>query len=104
MSQAGYCQDKILKGRAFNITTQEARANDDVVNNTFLVDARYASVLFDSGADKCFVSLEFESYLLKSRTSLDEPLSVEVTSGKSVETKFIIRNCSITLKDLVFSN
>ena len=49
------------------------------------------------------MSFEFEPFLLNYRTELEEPISVEVASGNSVETKFVIRNCSITLNDLVFS-
>jgi hypothetical protein len=83
------------RGRAFTTIKKEASTSDDVANGTFLVNTRYASILFDSGADKCFISLEFKPYLLKPRTDFEEPLSVEVASGKTVETKPIIQDCSI---------
>ncbi|KAI3744707.1 hypothetical protein L1987_57798 [Smallanthus sonchifolius] len=47
------------RGRAFNINANESQANNDVVNGTFLVNSQYASILFDTGADKSFVSLNF---------------------------------------------
>ncbi|KAI3819779.1 hypothetical protein L1987_13629 [Smallanthus sonchifolius] len=34
-------------GRAFKINANEAQANNDVVNGTFLVNSQYASILFD---------------------------------------------------------
>ncbi|KAI3774926.1 hypothetical protein L1987_49489 [Smallanthus sonchifolius] len=53
------------RGCAFNINANEAQANNDVVNGTFLVNSQYASILFDIDADKSFVSLKFEPLLAK---------------------------------------
>ncbi|XP_021994930.1 uncharacterized protein LOC110891531 [Helianthus annuus] len=69
------------RGRAFNINANEARAINDVVNGTFLVNDHYASVLFDTGADKSFVSLKFEPLLAMPRTKLGKPFTVEVANG-----------------------
>ncbi|KAI3821571.1 hypothetical protein L1987_09139 [Smallanthus sonchifolius] len=55
----------VARGRAFNINANEAQANNDVVNGTFLVNSQYASILFDTGADTSFVSLNFEPLLAK---------------------------------------
>ncbi|KAI3808233.1 hypothetical protein L1987_24182 [Smallanthus sonchifolius] len=57
------------RGRAFNINANEAQANNDVVNGTFLVNSQYASILFDTSADKSFVSLNFEPLLAKTRSN-----------------------------------
>ncbi|XP_071695347.1 uncharacterized protein [Rutidosis leptorrhynchoides] len=40
------------KGRAFVMTTEEARDDDEVITGTFVVNNFYATVLFDSGADR----------------------------------------------------
>ena len=69
------------RGRVFNMNAQEAQADDNVVNGTFFINNQPASVLFDSGADKSFVSLSFEPLLRVSRTKLGKPLTVEVASG-----------------------
>ncbi|XP_071714562.1 uncharacterized protein [Rutidosis leptorrhynchoides] len=42
------------KGRAFVMTTEEACEEDEVIKGTFLVNNCYATVLFDSGADKSY--------------------------------------------------
>ncbi|KAF5789771.1 putative nucleotidyltransferase, Ribonuclease H [Helianthus annuus] len=49
--------------RTFNINARQAQADKNVVNGTFLVNGIYASCLFDTGADNCFVSFEFEKLL-----------------------------------------
>ncbi len=45
--------------RAFVIVSGEARQDLDVLTGTFLLNNYYASVLFETGADRSFVSLEF---------------------------------------------
>ena len=62
------------------MNAQEAQADNEVVNGTFFINNQPASVLFDSGADKSFVSLSFETMLRVSRTKLSKPLTVEVAS------------------------
>ena len=48
---------------AFVMGTNEAREEPAVVIGTFLINNHYASILFDTGADKSFVSLTFENLL-----------------------------------------
>ncbi|KAI3811045.1 hypothetical protein L1987_20761 [Smallanthus sonchifolius] len=91
------------QGRAFNINANEAQANNDVINGTFLVNNHYASILFDTGADRSFVSLTFESRLAKQRTKLDNSYSVEIANGKSITINFVIRDCNLELNNHEFS-
>ncbi|MFS7997762.1 putative nucleotidyltransferase, Ribonuclease H [Helianthus anomalus] len=65
----------------------------------FLVNNLYASFLFDTGADKSFVSVEFESLINCTRSRLPESFSVEVANGKSILVDSIIRDCSLILND-----
>ncbi|KAI3742503.1 hypothetical protein L1987_60187 [Smallanthus sonchifolius] len=90
------------RGRAFNINANEAQANNDVVNGTFLVNSQYASILFDTGADKSFVSLNFEPLLAKTRSQLEKTFTVEVANGDSLTIESIIYDCSLELKDHTF--
>ncbi|KAI3723553.1 hypothetical protein L2E82_35208 [Cichorium intybus] len=82
------------KGRAFVITATQAQTDNKVVNGTFLINDCYASVLFDSGADKSFVSLEFEPILHTPRTILDEHFTVEVANGKNISLNAVIQDCT----------
>ncbi|XP_022024997.1 uncharacterized protein LOC110925350 [Helianthus annuus] len=77
-------QQAAAHGRAFNLNANQARNNNDVVNGMFLVNNLYASILFDTGADKSFVSVEFESLINCTRSKLPKSFSVEVANGKSI--------------------
>ncbi|KAI3682698.1 hypothetical protein L1987_82867 [Smallanthus sonchifolius] len=90
------------RGRAFNINANEAQANNDVVNGTFLVNSQYASLLFDTGADKSFVSLHFEPLLAKTRSQLEKTFTVEVANGDSLIIDSVIHDCSLELNDHAF--
>ncbi|KAI3712434.1 hypothetical protein L1987_70990 [Smallanthus sonchifolius] len=90
------------RGRAFNINANEAQANNDVVNGTFLVNSQYASILFDTGADKSFVSLNFEPLIAKTRSLLEKTFTVEVANGDSLTIESIICDCSLELNDYTF--
>ncbi|KAK9070770.1 hypothetical protein SSX86_011172 [Deinandra increscens subsp. villosa] len=87
------------RGRAFNINANQAQANNEVVNGTFLVNNRYASILFDTGADKSFVSIEFEPLLATPRTKLEKPYTVEVADGKPITIDSIIPNCTLNFNE-----
>ncbi|KAI3797676.1 hypothetical protein L1987_32938 [Smallanthus sonchifolius] len=89
-------------GRAFNINANEAQANNDVVNGTFLMNNHYASILFDTGADKSFVSLDFEPLLAKTRSKLEKTFTVEVADGNTVAIDTIIYDCSLELNKHTF--
>lgn len=90
------------RGRAFNINANQAQATNDVVNGMFLINDCYAAILFDSGADKSFVSLEFEPLLAKTRTNLKKSYTVEVANGKSITIDSIICGCTLNLNDHEF--
>ena len=91
------------RARVFNVNANQAQSNNDVVNGTFLINGLYASMLFDTGADKSFVSLEFEPLLATPRTKLDEPFTVEVANGKTVHLNSFIPNCTLNLNEYNFS-
>ncbi|KAJ0481098.1 putative nucleotidyltransferase, Ribonuclease H [Helianthus annuus] len=91
------------RGRVFNIEAREARQDPNVVTGTFLVNQRYASVLFDTGADYSFVSLEFKNMLGLAASKLDTPYSIELANGKLVEANEVIRGCIIELGEREFA-
>ncbi|KAD4585647.1 hypothetical protein E3N88_23248 [Mikania micrantha] len=95
--------NQVAKGRVFNVNANQAQNNNDVVNGTFLVNGLYSSILFDTGADRSFVSLEFEPLLAMPRIKLNEPFSVEVANGKTIKLDSIIPNCTLNLNSPDFS-
>ncbi|KAJ9557088.1 hypothetical protein OSB04_011702 [Centaurea solstitialis] len=93
----------LARGRAFVIGTEEARQNPDVVTGTFLLNNYPATVLFDSGADMSFVSLEFRPKINKKSQNLKEDHVIEYSNGELVRANKIIRKCTLGLAGKDFS-
>ncbi|KAJ9552657.1 hypothetical protein OSB04_016702 [Centaurea solstitialis] len=93
----------LARGRAFVIGTEEARQNPDVVTGTFLLNNHPASVLFDSGADMSFVSLEFRPKINKKSQNLKEDHVIEYSNGELVKASKVIRKCTLGLAGKDFS-
>nr|GEY29953.1 hypothetical protein [Tanacetum cinerariifolium] len=56
--------------------------DSNVVTGTFLLNNRYASILFDTNADRSFVSTKFSSLIDIIPTPLDNHYDVELADGK----------------------
>ncbi|GJU72427.1 putative reverse transcriptase domain-containing protein [Tanacetum coccineum] len=65
--------------------------DSNVVTSTFLLNNRYASVLFDTGADRSFVSTTFSSQIDITPTTLDHCYDVELADGRIIRLNAIIR-------------
>ncbi|GKE27943.1 putative reverse transcriptase domain-containing protein [Tanacetum coccineum] len=57
--------------RACALGGNNANPDLNVVTGTFLLNNRYASILFDTGADRSFVSTTFSSFINITPTTLD---------------------------------
>ncbi|GJW95220.1 putative reverse transcriptase domain-containing protein [Tanacetum coccineum] len=73
--------------------------DSNVVTGTFLLNDRYASILFDTGADRSFVSTTFSSIIDITPTTLDHYYDVELADRKIIGINTIIRGSSITAKE-----
>ncbi|KAJ9538993.1 hypothetical protein OSB04_031726 [Centaurea solstitialis] len=93
----------LARGRAFVIGAEEAKQNPDVVTGTFLLNNYPATVLFDSGADRSFVSLEFRPKINKKSQNLKEDHIIEYSNGELVKADKIIRKCTLGLSGKDFS-
>ncbi|GJX43540.1 putative reverse transcriptase domain-containing protein [Tanacetum coccineum] len=80
------------KAQAKVYAVGNARANPDnnVVTGTFLLNNRYASILFDTGADRSFVSTAFSSRIVITPTALDHDYNVELADGRIVGTMSLL--------------
>ncbi|KAD4982396.1 hypothetical protein E3N88_19067 [Mikania micrantha] len=87
------------KGRAFVIGSGEAKDDPNVITDTFLLNNVYASILFDTGADRSFISSDFSKLLNITPTPLDHKYTVELADGKLIETQHLIKGCVLTLAD-----
>nr|GFB22006.1 DNA/RNA polymerases superfamily protein [Tanacetum cinerariifolium] len=58
---------------------------------TFLLNNHYASILFDTGVDRSFVSTAFRSRIIITPTALDHDYNVELADRRIVGLNTIIR-------------
>nr|GFB16501.1 hypothetical protein [Tanacetum cinerariifolium] len=70
--------------RAYVVGTARTNSNSNVVTGTFLLNNRYASILFDIGAARSFVSTAFSSLIDIIPTTLDHGYDVELAYGRII--------------------
>ncbi|GJW31508.1 putative reverse transcriptase domain-containing protein [Tanacetum coccineum] len=75
----------------------------NVVTGTFLLNNHYASILFDTGADRSFISTAFSSLINIAPTSLENCYDVELADGKLVKIDTVIRGCTLNFLDHPFN-
>ncbi|GKC73641.1 putative reverse transcriptase domain-containing protein [Tanacetum coccineum] len=82
-----------------------ARTNLDsnVVTGTFLLNNRYAYILFDTGADRSFMSTVFSSQIDIVPTTLDYGVDVKLADGRIVWVNTIIRGCTLNFLNHPFN-
>ncbi|GKC63150.1 putative reverse transcriptase domain-containing protein [Tanacetum coccineum] len=89
-------------GRVYSLCVEATMKDNNVVNGTFLINNVYASVLFDTGADRSFVSYAFSKYIDIHPTTLDTNYSVELADYKSLTASTILRGCTLNLQNHLF--
>ncbi|GJZ50323.1 putative reverse transcriptase domain-containing protein [Tanacetum coccineum] len=87
-----------------NILDEDKNAHQDsnVVTGTFLLNQHLARVLFDSGADKSFVSISLASMLNIPPITIDTFYNIEMADGNLVSTNTVIQGCTLTLLNQPF--
>ncbi|GJY09485.1 putative reverse transcriptase domain-containing protein [Tanacetum coccineum] len=97
------------QGWVYAVRNAEKRGNapggpdSNVVTGTFLLNNHYASILFDTGADRSFISTAFSSQIDIAPTPLDNSYDVELADGKIVGIDTIIRGCTLNFLDHPFN-
>ncbi|GJX78094.1 putative reverse transcriptase domain-containing protein, partial [Tanacetum coccineum] len=85
------------RGKAYVLGRGDANPDSNVVKGTFLLNNHYAFVLFDSGADRSFVSTTFSTPLDITYDTLDVSYDVELADRRISETNTILRCCTLGL-------
>ncbi|GJX78827.1 putative reverse transcriptase domain-containing protein [Tanacetum coccineum] len=97
------------QGWVYAVGNAEKRGNasgnpdSNVVTGTFLLNNHYASILFDTGADRSFISTAFSSLIDIAPTPLDNSYDVELADGKIVGIDTIIRGCTLNFLNHPFN-
>nr|GEW98155.1 hypothetical protein [Tanacetum cinerariifolium] len=77
--------------------------NSNVMPGTFLLNNRYASILFDTGADRSFIPTAFSSLINIDTTTLETKYDVELADGKIAGVGTIIRGCTLNFLNHPFN-
>ncbi|GJZ31076.1 putative reverse transcriptase domain-containing protein [Tanacetum coccineum] len=85
------------RGAVYKLGAVDAQQDPKVVTGTFLLNNRYATALFDSGADKSFVSTNFSTLIDIEPVELDTSYEVELADGKVVSTNNVLIGCTLNL-------
>ncbi|GJU50600.1 putative reverse transcriptase domain-containing protein [Tanacetum coccineum] len=79
------------RGKAYVLGGGEANSDSNVFTCTFLLNNRYAFMLFDSGANRIFVSTTFSALLDVIPSTLDVSYAVELADMRVAETNTALR-------------
>ncbi|GJR84295.1 putative reverse transcriptase domain-containing protein [Tanacetum coccineum] len=97
------------QGWVYAVGNAEKRGNAsgnpdvNVVTGMFLLNNHYASILFDTGADRSFISTAFSSLINIAPTPLKNCYDVELADRKLVGIDTIIRGCTLNFLDHPFN-
>nr|GEW01184.1 putative reverse transcriptase domain-containing protein [Tanacetum cinerariifolium] len=83
--------------KAYAIGGGGTNPDSNVVTGTFLLNNCYASTLFDSGADRSFVSTTFSALLDVAPSALDTSYAIELAYGRISKTNIVLRGCTLGL-------
>ncbi|GJV55562.1 putative reverse transcriptase domain-containing protein [Tanacetum coccineum] len=83
--------------KAYAIGGGGANPDSNIVMGTFLLNNCYASMLFDSGADRSFVSSTFSALLDVTPSTLNTSYAVELADGRILEINVVLRGCTLGL-------
>ncbi|GJY00670.1 putative reverse transcriptase domain-containing protein [Tanacetum coccineum] len=83
---------------------RNAGANpDNVVAGTFLLNNHYSYILFDTGADRSFVSTSFCSQIDITPSTLDHYYNVELTDERKIRLNTILSGCTLNFLNHPFN-
>ncbi|GJQ94830.1 putative reverse transcriptase domain-containing protein [Tanacetum coccineum] len=81
--------------RAYAVGTTGINPDSNVATGTFLLNNRYVSILFDTGANRSFVSTAFSSQIDITPITLDHYYDVELANEKIIRINTIIRGFTL---------
>nr|GFA09340.1 hypothetical protein [Tanacetum cinerariifolium] len=99
----------VVTGWVYAVENAETRGNasrdldSNVVTGTFLLNNRYASILFDTGADRSFISTAFSSLIDIVPIPLGNSYDVELADGKIIGVDTIMRGCTLNFLGHLFN-
>ncbi|GJT99655.1 putative reverse transcriptase domain-containing protein [Tanacetum coccineum] len=90
------------QGRAYMLRDKNAHQDPNVVMGMFLLNQHLAKVLFDSEADRSFISISLASKLNNPSIIIDTFYDIEMADGNLVSINTVIKSCTLTLLNQPF--
>ncbi|GJR58049.1 putative reverse transcriptase domain-containing protein [Tanacetum coccineum] len=81
--------------RAYAVGVAGQNPDNNIVTGTFLLNNRCASILFDTGADRSFVSTQFSTLINIAPTTLDHGYNVELADGRIIWVNTVLLGCTL---------
>ncbi|GJU45351.1 putative reverse transcriptase domain-containing protein [Tanacetum coccineum] len=85
------------RGRAYALGGGDVNPGSNTLTGTFLLNDHHAYMLFDSGADRSFVSNTFSTLLDITPYALDVSYAIELADGRTSETNTVLMGCTLGL-------
>nr|GEU88251.1 putative reverse transcriptase domain-containing protein [Tanacetum cinerariifolium] len=89
--------------RAYAVGNVGTNPDSNIVTGMFLLNNCYASILFDTGTDRSFVSTAFSSLIDIIPSTLDHDYCVELADKKIIRVNTIIQGCTLNLLNHPFN-
>ncbi|GJU58978.1 putative reverse transcriptase domain-containing protein [Tanacetum coccineum] len=93
----------LAQGRAYALGGRDASLDSNIITGMFLLNNRYAKILFDTGTDRSFVSSTFSASINITPTTLENHYDVELADGKIIGVNTIIRGCTLNFMNHPFN-
>nr|GFB88190.1 reverse transcriptase domain-containing protein [Tanacetum cinerariifolium] len=85
------------RGKVYVLGGADTNPGSNTVTGTFLLNDHHAYMLFDSGADRSFISNTFSTLLDITPSALDVSYAVELVDERTSETSTVLRGCTLGL-------
>nr|GEV75711.1 putative reverse transcriptase domain-containing protein [Tanacetum cinerariifolium] len=89
--------------KAYVLVRGDTNLKSNTITGTFLLNNRYASILFDMGVNRSFVSTAFSALINIAPTTLDNHYNVELADGKIIGINTILRGCTLDFLNHLFN-
>ncbi|GJT10433.1 putative reverse transcriptase domain-containing protein [Tanacetum coccineum] len=96
------CWNVRAPGR-WNVVRMRGQTQTKSLRFLFLLNNRYAYILFDTGADRSFVSTAFSSQINITPFTLDHYYDVELADGRIIGLNTILRGCTLNFVNHLFN-
>nr|GEX70039.1 putative reverse transcriptase domain-containing protein [Tanacetum cinerariifolium] len=93
----------VAQARAYALGGGDASPVSNVIMGTFLLNNWYASILFDTGADRSFVSTTFSALINITPTTIENHYDIELANGKIIRVNTIDRGCTLNFMNHPFN-